>query len=183
MYVIVKQPHDDIPVYIIENQSDDSVKTVHRNMLLPLPTVLDWMRPLEPDVLVMPECNDGNEKPDAASDSESDSDSDSESDFPTHLNLRSQKAHVLNSDITADDASDVDNVENMSIQSDNGPLADDESDEIDQQQPVAKRKATRTRKMPRKYSDFIVGPMKSLCAMIDRQFVGKVTSACDTQTV
>ena len=30
------------------------MKTVHRNLLLPLPTILDWMQPMEPDILVKP---------------------------------------------------------------------------------------------------------------------------------
>ena len=41
VYVITDQPHQDIPVYTVENQTDETVKTVHRNLLLPLPTVLD----------------------------------------------------------------------------------------------------------------------------------------------
>ena len=52
VYVIIDQPHKDIPVYTIENQASEVTKTVHRNLLLPLPTILDWMWPMEPDVLV-----------------------------------------------------------------------------------------------------------------------------------
>ena len=40
--------------YTVKNQTEETVKTVHRNLLLPLPTILDWMQPLEPDTLVKP---------------------------------------------------------------------------------------------------------------------------------
>ena len=36
VYHVLKQPHDDIPVYEIERQEDGLQKTVHRNLLLPL---------------------------------------------------------------------------------------------------------------------------------------------------
>ena len=38
----------------VGNQTDETVKTVHHNLLLPLPTVLDWMRPFDPHTLVKP---------------------------------------------------------------------------------------------------------------------------------
>ena len=41
VYVITDQPPKDIPVHTIEYQRDETVKTVHRNLLLPLPTILD----------------------------------------------------------------------------------------------------------------------------------------------
>ena len=52
VYIIIDQLHRDIPVYTIENQTNEGTKTVHRNLLLPLPTILDWMQLMEPDVLV-----------------------------------------------------------------------------------------------------------------------------------
>ena len=47
VYVITDQPHKDIPVYTVENQIDETVKTIHYNLLLPLPFRLDetfWPR-------------------------------------------------------------------------------------------------------------------------------------------
>ena len=58
VYVITDQPHKDIPVYTVENQTDETVKTVHHNLLLPLYTVLDWMRPFDPDTFVKPVYDD-----------------------------------------------------------------------------------------------------------------------------
>ena len=46
VYVIMNQPYKDILVYTVESQTDEILKTVHLNLLLPLPTVLDWMSPL-----------------------------------------------------------------------------------------------------------------------------------------
>ena len=60
VYAITDQPHKDIPVYTVENQTDETIKTVHRNLLLPLPTILDWMRPYDPDTLVKPAYDDNN---------------------------------------------------------------------------------------------------------------------------
>ena len=37
------------PPLTIESQTDEVTKTVHRNLVLPLPTVLDWMRPIKPE--------------------------------------------------------------------------------------------------------------------------------------
>ena len=54
IYIIIDQPHKDIPVYTIENQTSEGTKTVHRNLLLPLPTILDRMWPMEPDIIVRP---------------------------------------------------------------------------------------------------------------------------------
>ena len=52
VYVITDQPHKDIAVYTVENQTGETVKTVSHNLLLPLPTILDWMRPFYPDTLI-----------------------------------------------------------------------------------------------------------------------------------
>ena len=52
VYVIIDQPHKDILVYTVEDKTGEGTKTVHRNLLLPLPTILDWMWPMEPDILV-----------------------------------------------------------------------------------------------------------------------------------
>ena len=99
VYVIIDQPHEDIPVYTVENQTDESVKTVHRNLLLPLPTILDWMRPYDPDTLVKPvhdennadEVNSDNENDDSIDDDDSDGDSDSSGDEPVCIRTRSQR--------------------------------------------------------------------------------------------
>ena len=45
VYIIIDQPHKDILVYTVENQIGEGTKTVYRNLLLPLPTILDWMWP------------------------------------------------------------------------------------------------------------------------------------------
>ena len=83
VYVITDQPHKDIPVYTVENQTDETVKTVHYNLLLPLPTILDWMRPFGSDTLVKP-VNDSNEvKLDDDEDSDVD-DSDGNSDLSSN---------------------------------------------------------------------------------------------------
>ena len=44
VFVITDQPHKDISVYTVENQTDETVKTVYCNLFVPLPTILDWMR-------------------------------------------------------------------------------------------------------------------------------------------
>ena len=98
MYVVTDQPHKDIPVYTVENQTDETVKTVHRNLLLPLPTILDLMRPYDPDTLVKlvyddnnaEEVNSENEDDDSMND-DSDGDSASSGDEPIHIHTRSQK--------------------------------------------------------------------------------------------
>ena len=46
---------------------------VHRNLLLPLPTILDWMQPMEPDILVKP-INDDPGVEDIKSENETSSD-------------------------------------------------------------------------------------------------------------
>ena len=99
VYVITEQPHKDIPVYTLENQTDETVKTVHRNLLLPLPTILDWMRPYDPDILVKPvwgennenEVNSDHEDEDSTDDDDSDGYSDSSGDEPVCIRTRSQK--------------------------------------------------------------------------------------------
>ena len=97
VYVIIDQPHKDIPVYTVENQIDETVKTVHHNLLLPLPTVLDWMRPFDPDTLVKP-VNDDNDANEVELDDDEDSnvddsegDLDSSGDEPICLCTRSQR--------------------------------------------------------------------------------------------
>ena len=93
VYVITDQPHKDIPVYTVENQTDETVKTVHHNLLLPLLTILDWMRPFGPDTLVKLVNNDASEvklDDDEYSDiDDSDQDSDLSSEEPICLCTRS----------------------------------------------------------------------------------------------
>ena len=81
-------------MYTVENQTDETVKTVHYNLLLPLPTLLDWMRPFDPDTLVKPvdDDNDTNElelDDNEDSDIDLDGDSDLSSDEPICLCTRS----------------------------------------------------------------------------------------------
>ena len=63
VFVIMNQSHKYIPVYTVENQTDEIVKTVHHNLLLSLPAILDSMRPFDPDTLIKPvnDDNDANE--------------------------------------------------------------------------------------------------------------------------
>ena len=100
MYVIIDQPHKDIPVYTVENQRDETVKIVHHNLFLPLPTILDWMRPHDPDILVkhvyaenkfVEEVNSDNEDDNGTDDDDSNGDSDLSSDEPICICTRSQK--------------------------------------------------------------------------------------------
>ena len=52
-----------IALYTVENQTNETVETVHGNLLLPLSTVIDWRRPFDPNTLVKPvyDDNDANE--------------------------------------------------------------------------------------------------------------------------
>ena len=43
VYVVEKQPNEEIPVYVIRNEKGGRMKTVHRNMLLPV----SYLYPLE----------------------------------------------------------------------------------------------------------------------------------------
>ena len=48
VYVITDQSNKDIALYTVENQTNETVETVHGNLLLPLSTVIDWRRPFDP---------------------------------------------------------------------------------------------------------------------------------------
>ena len=74
VYIIIDQPHRDIPVYTIENQASEGTKTVHRYLLLPLPPILDWIQLMELDVLVKPINDDPGVENHIKSDNESSSD-------------------------------------------------------------------------------------------------------------
>ena len=82
VYVITDHPHKDIPMYTIQNQTDETIKIVPCNLLLPLPTMLDWMRPFDLETLIKP-AYDGNDTNEAELDheKESDDDFDGDSDF------------------------------------------------------------------------------------------------------
>ena len=197
VYVITNQPHEDIPVYTVENQTDESVKTVHRNLLLPLPTILDWMRPYDPDTLVKPvydennaeEVNSENENNDSIDDDDSDGDSDSSSDEPVCICTRSQRKKQ-----ESPIENNINDTENTVEVTTNGP----EAQEIDRQSdsdsfrsvdsgsdgedgrvgthspPLAIRKSTREKKLPAKYDGFIIGPLRQLSVIFEKQFLGKV---------
>ena len=178
VYVITDQPHKDIPVYIVENQTDETVKTVHHNLLLPLPTVLDWMRPFDQDTLVKPVNYD-----DEVSDiDDSNGDSDLSGDEPICLHTRSQrKTPESPSDY---DINDEDNRSDVTIEepvaqeierqsdSDSYKSADSGSDGSDgrvgtHSPPLAQRKSARQRKLPAKYDGFIIGPLKQLSVILE----------------
>ena len=74
VYIIIDQPYKDNPVYTVENQTDKSTKTVHRDLLLPLPTILDWMWLMEPDILVKPIKDDPGVEDQVKSENETSSD-------------------------------------------------------------------------------------------------------------
>ena len=195
MSVITYQSYKDIPVYTVENQTDETVKTVHYNLLLPLPTVLDWMRPFDPDTLVKPvnDDNDANEvELDDDEDSnvdDSDGDSDSSGDEPICLCTRCQRKtpESPSDDDTNDDdkRSDV-TIEELVAQeierqtdSDSYNSADSGSDGEDghvgtHSPPLAQRKSARERKLPAKYDGFIIGPLKQLSAILENKFLGQV---------
>ena len=180
VYVITDQPHKDIPVYTVENQTDETVKTLHHNLLLPLPTVLDWMRPFDPDTLVKPvsDDNDANEEElddDEDNDIDSDGDSDLSGDEPICLCTRSQEE--IPESPSDDDTNDVDNRSDVTIEepvaqeierqsdSDSYKSADSDSDGEDghagtHSPPLSQRKSARQRKLPAKYDGFIIGPLK-----------------------
>ena len=152
-------------------------------MLLPLPTVLDWMRPFDPDTLVKPVDDEED------SDVDSDGDSDSSSDEPICLHTRSQrKTPESPSD---DDTNDVDNRSNVTIEepvaqeierqsdSDSYKSADSGSDGEDgcvgtHSPPLALRRSARQRRLPDKYDGFIIGPLKQLSAILENTFLGEV---------
>ena len=195
VYVITDQPHKDIPVYTVENQTDETVKTVHRNLLLPLPTILDWMRPFDPDTLIKPVCDDNDENEDEVHDDEEDSDidsggdSDSSSDEPICLRTRSrEKTPESPSD---KDTNDVDDTAEAIIEepvaqeierqsdSDSNKSADSGSDGEDgrvgtHSPPLTQRRSARQRKLPAKYDGFIISPLKQLSAILENKFLGQV---------
>ena len=195
VYIIIDQPHKDIPVYTIENQSDESVKTVHRNLLLPLPTILDWMRPNEPDTLVKPVYDNDDQvdtqSEDESSDIDNDTDSDSSSDEPVYVHTRSHKRrHKSESDDEVTfkvDRPDLDNIEppnqeidrqsdsdsNSFESADSGP--DGEDGRVGTHStPLAQRKPTRQRKLPAKYDGFVIGKLKQLTTILENKLLGKV---------
>ena len=195
VYVITDQPHEDIPVYTVENQTDETVKTVHRSLLLPLPTVLDWMRPFDPDTLVKPVDDDNNVNEVELDDEEdsnvddSDGDSDLSGDEPICLHTRSQRKTLESP--SDDDTNDVDNRSDVTIEepvaqeierqsdSDSYKSADSGSDGSDgrvgtHSPPLAQRKSARERKLPAKYDGFIIGPLKQLSTILENTFLGEV---------
>ena len=182
-------------MYIVENQTDETVKTVHRNLLLPLPTVLDWMRPFDPDTLVKPVCDDNDENEEELDDDEEDSDvnsdgdSDSSSDEPICLCTRSrEKTPESPSD---NDTNNIDDTADVTIEepvaqeterqsdSDSNKSADSGSDGDDgrvgtHSPPLAQRRSARQKKLPAKYDGFILCPLKKLGAIIENNFLGQV---------
>ena len=192
VYVITDQPHKDIPVYTVENQTDETVKTVHHNLLLPLPTVLDWMRPFDPDTFVklVNDENDANEieldDDEDSSVDDCDGDSDLSGDDPICLCTRSQRK--MPESPSDDDMNDVDNRLDMTIEepvaqeierqsdSDSYKSADSGSDGgvSTHSPPLALRRSARQRKLPDKYDGFIIGPLKQLSVILENKFPGKV---------
>ena len=172
-YIITNQPHKDIPVYTVENQTDETVKTVHCNLLLPLPTVLDWMRPFDPDTLVKPvnyddEANEVELDDDEVSDiDDSDGDSDLSGDAPTCLCTRSQRK-TLESPSDDDNRSDVTTEEPVAQEIERQSDSDGEDRCVGTYSPLlAQGKSVRQRKLPAKYDGFIIGPLKQLSVILE----------------
>ena len=171
-------------MYTIENQTDETVKTVHHNLLLPLFTVLDWMRPFDPDTLVKSVDDDhyANEvelDDNEDSDIDSDGDSDLSGDEPICLRTRSWKE--IPESPSDDDTNAVDNRLVVTIEepvaqeiedSDSDKSADSGSDGENGHvgtlsPPLAQRKSARQRKLPAKYDGFIIGPLKQLSVILE----------------
>ena len=204
VYVITDQPHQDIPVYTVENHTDETVKTVHRNLLLPLPTILDWMRPFEPDTLVKPVCDDNDETEEELDDDEEDSDVDSDGDSDSSndepICLRTRSREKTPESLSDNDTNDVEDRADVIIEelvaqeierqsdSDSYRSADSGSDGEDgrvgtHSPPLAQRKSARQRKLPAKYDGFILGPLKQLSAILEKNFLGEVYTEHYSQLV
>ena len=109
VYVIINQPHEDIPVYTVENQTGEGMKTVHQNLLLSLPTVLDWMRPLEPGTLI----TDNPVAEDTVSERESsDEEEDSESSGDEAVCTHTRAQHKIKRNISKSETEDQ-NISNI----------------------------------------------------------------------
>ena len=195
VYVIIDQPHKDIPVYTVENQIDETVKTVHRNLLLPLPTVLDWMRPFDPDTLVKP-VNDDNDANEVELDDDEDrnvddseGDFDSSGDEPICFCTRSQRKTPVSpsdddtneddkrSDVTIEEpvAQEIERQSDSDLYKSANSDSDGEDGHAGTHSPsLAQRKSARQRKLPAKYDGFIIGPLKQLSAILGNKFLGQV---------
>ena len=193
VYIIIDQPHRDIPVYTVENQTSEGTKTVHRNLLLPLPMILDWMRPMEPDIIVKPVGDDPGvedhtkSEHDTSSDEE-DSELSGDEAFYTHTQTQHKikkskpeiqgemRAENINepSEQEIDRQSDSDS--NSCQSADNGSDGEEGRGAI-HSTPLAQRKSAREIKLPKKYDGFILGPMKQLNAILENHLLGRVFNA------
>ena len=168
VYVITDQPHKDIPVYTVENQTDETVKTVHRNLLLPLPTVFGWMRPFDPDTLVkrVNDDDDANEvelDDDEDSDvDDSDGDSHSSGDEPIYHHTRSQKKTPESP--SNDDTNDVDNRSDVTIEEPVAQVIERQSDSDSYKSADSGSDG----------EDGHVGPLRQLSAILENKFLGEV---------
>ena len=155
------------------------------------------MRPYDPDTLVKPvyddhnadEVNSDNKDEDSTDDDDSDGDSDLSGDEPNCIHTRAQrkKRESPNDNNTNDTENAVEvttdgpEAQEIDSQSDSDLFqsVDSGSDGEDgcvgtHSPPLAIRKSTRERKLPAKYDGFIIGPLRQLSAIFEKQFLGKV---------
>ena len=191
--------HRDIPVYTIENQTSEGTKTVHRNLLLPLPTVLDWMWPMEPDIIVKPigddpAVEDHIKSEHDTSSNEEDSELSGDEVFYTHTQTQHKikkskpqiqgemRAENINepSEQEIDRQSDSDS--NSCQSADNGSDGE-EGQGVIHSKTLAQRKSARERKLPKKYDGFILGPMKQLNAILKNHLFGRVFNSSNNSQI
>ena len=171
-----------------------ALKTVHRNLLLPLPTILDWMQPMEPDIIVKPIGDDPGvedhiKSENDTSSNEDDSELSGDEAIYTHTQtqhkikkskpefqgeMRARKHIDEPSEQEIDRQSDSDS--NSCQSADNGSDGE-EGQGVIHSTPLAQRKSARERKFPKKYDGFILGPMKQLNAILENHLLGRVFNA------
>ena len=189
VYVVIDQPHKDIPVYTVENQTGEGTKTVHRNLLLPIPTILDWMQPMEPDILVKPTNDDPGVEDHIKSENETSSDDeDSELSGDEAMYSHTQTQHKIkksqqeiNGEIRVANINEPleQEIDRQSESDSNSYQSADNSSDGEERgdihlTPLAQRKSACERKLPKKYDGFILGPIKQLNAILENHLLGRV---------
>ena len=188
----------DIPVYTVEDQTSEVKGTVHCNLLLPLPMVLDWMCPLNPDMSLKMDYETDNGKDDVidSSNNESEMSSDKESctAIRTHQQTRQKLDHTAIEDNTAaeeivdppalNDTVDIvdpseQEIDRHSVPEKNSSQSDESSFDGDgsvgtHSTPLTLWKPVREYNVPKQYDGFILGPLKQQNAILEKQFIGRI---------